>query len=396
MSSSYEKHKSQVEAARKDDGKFGSYEADESGASLGGIVQAGETTDGYMGAPAWIGGKHEPGRDITEIAKDVRGDLKRAQREGWLREDLDFSVRTERFSGGRALRVNVKGMSDDERLSYKPEPFNRRFNPHGGYSAEASEIHDRVDSIVDQYNRDESNSQVDYFNTDFYHSIGFESEEDALADDTERDIRSLTKKAEKAGIQPGTTLPHELGEEWEQTRDQHEKRREDISRRKTRRQAAWRSEWAANEAGEGSAEHTSERLREKVLDADLPDGWKAYPKTGNLNEDGGFEAATVYASLDRPEDDTLIDAPRFQQIDITGPQREVGKSGMNTIYARTGIEATPAPDEGQGRVHMRAYTERAGDRKYTGDLVGADVDSADEAVNDMLSYLKKREEAGQL
>lgn len=38
MTTSYDKHKSQVEAARKQDGKFGSYEAGESGATLSGTV----------------------------------------------------------------------------------------------------------------------------------------------------------------------------------------------------------------------------------------------------------------------------------------------------------------------------------------------------------------------
>lgn len=383
------------EQARKRDGKFGSYESGESGATLGGIVEPGESTEGYMGAPGWIGGRHESGRDITEIAKDVRGDIKRAKEDGWLREDLSFSVRTERFSGGRALRVQVKGMSDDERLAYAPEIYNRWFNPRGGLSEEAAQTQERVETIIDQYNRDESNSQVDYFNIDFHHSVGFETEEDSLADETEKEVKRLTGKLKEAGVGPGEVMPEELSDECAETRQRHEDARDEINQRKARRMAAWRAEWAASEDGEGSVEHASERLREKVLDADLPEGWKAYPKTGSIY-DGEFEASTVYASLDRPDDDTLTQAPSFQQIDISGPQREAGKSGMNTLYARTGIEATPNLNQGGGRVLMRAYTERGGERAYTGDLVGTDLEQADEGINDFVDYLQKREEMGQL
>lgn len=382
------------EDARRDNGEFGTYAAGESGATLNDAGPA----DSEDRTPEWLGGHHEPGRDITDIAKDVRGDIKRAQDDGWLREDLSYSVRTERFSQGRAMRVQVRGMTDDERLGYARDPIDpSRFNPDGTHSAEAEETRERLSMIVDQYNRDASGEPVESFDADFYHSVEFETEEDTLADQRQRDTDRMAHKMKATGTPPGEILPDDISAEIDQMHRGHNEARQELANRKARRQAGWRSQWAAEQAGEGSAEHTSERLREKVLDAELPHGWSARPKTGTFDEGTGeFEAATIYASLDRPDDDTLMDAPRFQQIDIAGPGRESGKSGMNTIYSRVGIEASPNPDEGEERVILRAYTERGSERSYTGDRIGSDVDDADRAVSDMVWYLDKRRSLGHL
>lgn len=334
------------ERARHHDGRFGTYSAEESGATLGGIVEPGKATKGHMGTPGWIGGKHQPDRDITEIARDVRSDLKRAQEDGWLGDNLNFTVRTERLSEGRSLRVSIEGLTDDERLADAPDLHSRKFNPRGELSDEAAQTQRRVRAIVEQYNRDESNSEVDFFDIDFYSSVAFESEDDVLAERTQRETKQLTEKLRKAGANPGEMLPENLNDEVVDMRRRHDSAREDINLRKARRLASWRSAWAEGKAGRGSVQHTAARLREEVLDADLPEGWlpPATASTGGYREDE-HETTSVFGGLDFHEDPSLYD-PLASAVRLGTPD------------GRAGVEAAPV-NTNSGEVVLRPFAARA-------------------------------------
>lgn len=103
-------------------------------------------------------------RDVTEINKDARAELNRAQKAGYLPKDLKFSVRGEKFSGGQAMRVSVKGVDKETQVS---EDGHRRYSDLGG------ELHQRIDTIINAWNHEDNDAQTDYFNTSYYSSISY-------------------------------------------------------------------------------------------------------------------------------------------------------------------------------------------------------------------------------
>ena len=125
-----------------------------------------------------IGSKYNRGADITDIAKAVRKDIKDEFPE------LKVSVTTERYAGGRSLNVTVKespvplnnpaydsdfvwGIRVGKINSWTPEDeIKRRY-----YTERGKHVEDRLKEIVLDYNRDDSDSMVDYFDRDFYEHI---------------------------------------------------------------------------------------------------------------------------------------------------------------------------------------------------------------------------------
>lgn len=146
----------------------------------------------------WEGSNYHGYRDVGEIAKDIRKELKVKF------PASKFSVRIERFSGGSGLSVHlVKGPFEafvekpsetvsgavshdtyEERkksLDYHRDNGNAQLNPYhfqedhetyyerGGHlSARAWEIMKYVAGLVNSYRRDDSDGMIDYFDTNFY------------------------------------------------------------------------------------------------------------------------------------------------------------------------------------------------------------------------------------
>jgi hypothetical protein len=103
------------------------------------------------------GEKYIGRRPNKEVAVDIRRDLKDAVASGELPADLKFSVKMD--SRGSAIRVRVAGVK------------NPRVRDDLGCdvtSPEAKAIYDKVDRITNAYNRDNSDSMTDYFDTDYY------------------------------------------------------------------------------------------------------------------------------------------------------------------------------------------------------------------------------------
>jgi hypothetical protein len=114
----------------------------------------------YTAPAARTGANWTPGfRKGSEIAADIRRDLKAAQKAGDIPADVKVSVRTRTYAGGRAIDVTLTGW-DRERI-YTTDWF---------MTPEAQAVRQTVETIRESYNRDASDSMVDYFDVDYYGS----------------------------------------------------------------------------------------------------------------------------------------------------------------------------------------------------------------------------------
>ena len=146
-------------------------------------------THNYTGY-GWEGENYESGLDIKEIAKRLRKHLKDNHRE------YKFSVTIERYSGGQSLNIYlmeapykvVKGVYSNDYANggdivYKEiDEQYAQLNHHclndyadsdiknNGYVLDERVIPVLKDAVsfAQGYNYDDSNSQIDYFNTNFY------------------------------------------------------------------------------------------------------------------------------------------------------------------------------------------------------------------------------------
>lgn len=120
---------------------------------------------------------------ITDIAKAVRKDLKKE-----FGKNIKFSVRSQKFSGGTSLSVQIKKCAidfikseaefDEEHLDYRlqnPDLYkNLKLRYHkNDIIAVKDEVKEKIDNIVNFYNFDESEPMYDYFCVNFYyHGVG--------------------------------------------------------------------------------------------------------------------------------------------------------------------------------------------------------------------------------
>lgn len=127
---------------------------------------------GGYGGNAWVGSKaSDKGyRPITDIAKDVRQDIKEATAGGYLPKGFKYSVKVDKYAGGASLNVSIYDENSDIRNTHEFDPsFNSlRLKP------EYRKFQDRVETLVEAYNAQDNNGQIDYFNTSFYGHSRFE------------------------------------------------------------------------------------------------------------------------------------------------------------------------------------------------------------------------------
>lgn len=127
------------------------------------------------------GSKYSKDLDIKAIAKLVRADIKASVKDGAL-PAANYSVRLERFSGGRSLTVTVSGLpfellNEERVLADHDEP--RAFHHGNRRSIGAISVDRQLERIMGAYNFDGSDIQSDYFNVNFYTHIRLEADEDA-------------------------------------------------------------------------------------------------------------------------------------------------------------------------------------------------------------------------
>ncbi len=131
-----------------------------------------ENADNYY--PATTGSKFTGYRPATEIAKDVRNDLKEAQAKGYLPKHLKFSVTVDKGSLTSSIKVDIQGASDEQIYSAEKNDWG-----HAKFSDEAKELQNRVEGIAKAYNQSRTNSQVDYFQETYYSRVTLEDEHSA-------------------------------------------------------------------------------------------------------------------------------------------------------------------------------------------------------------------------
>ena len=123
------------------------------------------------------GSKHVERRDITEIAKLVRADIKAAIKAGVL-APVKVSVRIQRGTMSRSLDVYVTEAPEWMLIwdrAYVRHAVETNFAPYRGrrYSASAHATIKRLQAMVNAYNRNDSDIMVDYYNVDFYSTVDF-------------------------------------------------------------------------------------------------------------------------------------------------------------------------------------------------------------------------------
>jgi hypothetical protein len=112
-------------------------------------------TDGGYTGNAWEGSKYNSNRDIAEIAKLVRKEIQDAIKNNQLPQGK-YGVTIQRYSGGQSCDIKIKEFEF---------PI---FDSSGQYTQVVTLSLRKLKNILDSYRRDDSCSQIDYFNTNFY------------------------------------------------------------------------------------------------------------------------------------------------------------------------------------------------------------------------------------
>lgn len=131
----------------------------------------------YQSPPERRGSKYDETRelDVRDVAKLVRAELKALR-------GFKCAVRIARFSGGESLKVEVVSVPagfrvlNRERLAWEREHPRQHCTHLAIFSDEAIAIQDRIAAMVAAYNRNASDTMIDYFDVRFYASVSFSYE----------------------------------------------------------------------------------------------------------------------------------------------------------------------------------------------------------------------------
>jgi hypothetical protein len=119
------------------------------------------------------GWKYERSLDVAEIAKRIRQQIKNAIAAGALPQ-LQASVKISRFAGGQSIDIRVVKASfqvlNHERVLVEHEQPHTFFPTahYPIYTLHAVAALKQLQSMLDAYNYDGSEIQVDYHNVNFY------------------------------------------------------------------------------------------------------------------------------------------------------------------------------------------------------------------------------------
>ena len=148
-------------------------------------------TDGSY-YPDHVGSKYTGFRDVAEIAKDVRAEIKDATRVGYLPRGVKYSVTASRFAGGQSLRVVVQGLSDAD--IYTPEG---QITGRNLLNERTALMRRRVQALASAYDRDRSDSMTDYSHNLYFAQVEVEDEAGAAWRADER-VRRLAARPHPA------------------------------------------------------------------------------------------------------------------------------------------------------------------------------------------------------
>lgn len=124
--------------------------------------------DGY-GPNATQGERYTDYSNVSDVAKDVRQEIKAAKSAGYLPADLEYRVTTDKFAGGQSLTVTVCGLADSQ--IHQEDDWGRQAR-----SDEATELTNRVSGIANAWNRRDVDTMSDYFNVTYYDRVELETE----------------------------------------------------------------------------------------------------------------------------------------------------------------------------------------------------------------------------
>jgi hypothetical protein len=188
-----------AEIERREDARFDRYVAERQSIadSLGGtegaqiiadVVMNLQMQDKAASAPKYTpaysdpaneqrGSKYDATRDLRnpEIAKRIRADIKALGLNG-----VKVSVTTKSYSGGGSIDVKITALPHDFKvMSEKAASWRKQFGDNrdgpfhwaDGRSTELSELLAKLTAIHGSYNRDNSDTMVDYFDVRYYGSV---------------------------------------------------------------------------------------------------------------------------------------------------------------------------------------------------------------------------------
>lgn len=174
--------------------------------------------DDSMYGPVRTGSKYDPRRTPTEIATNVRADIKEAQCAGYLPPEATCRV-TSSQRGGGSVHLQVDGVPDHlafnprESTPYDDEPTLVR-------SAYARTITDRANLLVAQYTRQQTDSGADFFNVSTWVTTGLQSSSQAQLAPARSDYRDAHSRDDALGtydasqrIEVATRAQREAGDE---------------------------------------------------------------------------------------------------------------------------------------------------------------------------------------
>jgi len=121
----------------------------------------------------WEGAKYKDTKDLPlkEIAKRIKAECKEKY------PGANVSVRTEHYSMGCAINISINDPGFN--------PYNPKYDPNdysingcskrteGPFNQRALDMKDAISKIADQYNYDNSDGMIDYFDTNFYCGVAF-------------------------------------------------------------------------------------------------------------------------------------------------------------------------------------------------------------------------------
>lgn len=168
----------------------------------------------------------QKGLSTADIAKLIRADIKQSIKDGMLTDRWTYSVRSENFSGGSAITIRVKdcatawrecdgwasktrhadgsitGASCRNMWCAARADAREGATTHQVLTAEGEVTKMTLERIHGAYNHDGSDSQVDYFDVNYYGGVDFQSDESARWEQEERE----RKAAKRAALDAATDL----------------------------------------------------------------------------------------------------------------------------------------------------------------------------------------------
>lgn len=162
--------------------------------AFAGILVHGLRNDGGAYGRRFTGGRSdEKLYDAAAISKRIREDLKRAQEFGAIPSNLDYRVRTHKYSGGQSINVYAEGVTDEQQ--YMTDVQDRRVRHPW-----AAELDKTISVIGEQWQDCESDSMTDYYNYRYYFFVQIPDEHHMRWQQEMREDAAAKRAAKKAAM----------------------------------------------------------------------------------------------------------------------------------------------------------------------------------------------------